>query len=304
MLQSPMRLLLFLVALLCTQAFARDYELVSFEASDYRDWTRQEMEGRLGDNTRHLGAYLCQNQEDLDPFWQPPQMSRDDSNLRVRAQDAKEYIYRQGVLTTLDGDPVHTSTDVFVNHALSSLDKLENLPTGAKLLRLLERAPQPVIIRLGNFSFNPTFPGGRFWSGIKNAQAIHFLRTLRMSDGGVVFNSVGIGGEVLWHPTKEILSIESDGKKRATDKTVSLAHELFHAWDSVRGLLDMRMVKGEHYSFESVVEYRGVWFENQIRQELGLLYRKYYSDPDLAGAPDLLDDNGEPVYIPHGCLSH
>ena len=183
-----MRLILILVALLCTQAFARDYELVSFEASDYRDWTRQEMEGRLGDNTRHLGAYLCQNQEDLDPFWQPPQMSRDDSNLRVRAQDAKEYIYRQGVLTTLDGDPVHTSTDVFVNHALSSLDKLENLPTGAKLLRLLERAPQPVIIRLGNFSFNPTFPGGRFWSGIKNAQAIHFLRTLRMSDGGVVFN--------------------------------------------------------------------------------------------------------------------
>ena len=106
----------------------------------------------------------------------------------------------------------------------------------------------------------------------------------------------------MWHPTKEILSIESDGKKRATDKTVSLAHELFHAWDSVRGLLDMRMVKGEHYSFESVVEYRGVWFENQIRQELGFLYRKYYSDPHVENSPDLLDDSGEPVYIPHVCL--
>jgi len=206
------------------------------------------------------------------------------------------------VLTTLDGSFVRFSSDVFINHALSALDKLESLPTGAQLLRLLEHAPQPIIIRLGNFSFNPTFPGGRFWSGIKNAQAINFLRTLRMSDGGVVFNNVGMGGEVLWHPTKEILSIESDGKKRPTDKTVSLAHELYHAWDSVRGLLDMRFVKGEEYSFETVVEYRGVWFENQIRKELGLLYRKYYSDPDTADRPDLLDDQGEPVYIPHACL--
>ena len=293
---------LWILLLLSFHATASDYELVGFEASDYRDWTRPEMEARLGSEALHLKSYLCQNQEDLDPFWQPPHQSSSDTNLRLRAQDGVEYIYKQGLLTTLSLEPVRESRDAFVTHALSSLDVLESLPSGEKLLRLLERAPRPIVIRLGNFSFNPTFPGGRFWSGIKNAQAINFLRTLRMSDGGVVFNSVGMGGEVLWHPTKEILSVESDGAKRPTDKTVSLAHELFHAWDSARGLLDMRFVKGADYSFETVVEYRGVWFENQIRSEMGLLYRKYYSEPDTAGAEDMLDEVGAPIYIPHACL--
>ncbi len=262
------------------------------------------MEDRLGPEATHLTSYLCQNQEERDPFWQPPHMQVDDSNFRVRAQDGSEYTYRQGVLTADNGRELRQSSDLFINHAVKTLETLEKLPSSFQLLRLLERSPQRVTLRLGNFSFNPTVPGGRTWSGIKNSQAINFLRTLRMSDGGVVFDKVGSGGEVLWHPTKEILSIESDGKMRPTDPAVSLAHELYHAWDSVRGLLDMRMVKGDSYSFESVVEFRGVWFENQIRSELGLLYRKYYSDPYQPDGADLLDESGEPIYIPHACLTH
>lgn len=283
-------------------AHAADYELVGFEASDYRDWTRDEMHERLGAQKEHLPAYLCSEGSQAEAFWQPPHMSLANQQLRLRAQNGDEFIYQQGRVTTLDGSELRQSQDVFLNYLLPTLEKLEKLPSGAELLRLLERAPAPVVIRLGNMAFNPTVPGGRFWSGIKNAQAIHFLTTRRMSDGGVVFNQVGSGGEVLWHPTKEILSIESDDVKRPTDRVVSLAHELFHAWDSVRGLLDMRMVKGEKYSFETVVEYRGVWFENQIRRELGLLYRRYYSDPDAFNKADLLDDQGQPIYIPHACL--
>lgn len=302
MISSPMRFTLILLFIFSTQVLARDYELIGFEASDYIDWTRAEMESRLGAEAGHLSSYQCLNREDEDAFWEPPHLSLEDNNLRVRAQDGVEYTYQKGVLTGLDGRVLRQSRDLFINHAIKNLAVLETLPSAQRLLRLLEKSPQRVVIRLGNFSFNPTVPGGRTWSGIKNSQAINFLRTLRMSDGGVVFNKVGSGGEVLWHPTKEILSIESDGKKRPTDPAVSLAHELYHAWDSVRGLLDMRFVKGDEYSFETVVEYRGVWFENQIRTEMGLLYRKYYSDPDSFNNADLLDDQGEPIYIPHGCL--
>lgn len=296
-----MKTLLSLFFFFSFSAYSLDYEFVTLEASDYRTWTEKELIDKLNDHAQFLNAYQCTNTDTHDPFWESPHMTTG-NQLYLRSLNGEEFVYQKGRLFSENGNTVNLVEDTFIKLALEALSDLEKTSSGSILLRLLEKAPMKLVIRQGRFAFNPMTPNGKFWSGIKNAQAIHFLNTKRMSDGSI-FNSLGSGGEILWHPTLEIKSIESDGIKRAVPPAISLAHELFHAWDSVRGLLDMRLVKGESYPFESVLEFRGVWFENQIRRELGYLYRSHYSEPNSSDDPDLLDDLGEPIYIPSYCLN-
>jgi hypothetical protein len=171
------------------------------------------------------------------------------------------------------------------------------------MLRLLETSHFPLTIALGNNAFNPAVENGRFWSGIRMAQAVAFLDTKRMSPGGAAFSDIGVGGDILWHPRLQAPAVESDGVERNTDPTIALAHEMYHAFDSIRGLLDMRSIDGELYEFETRLEYRAVWFENQIRGEMQQRYRRHYSKP-LPGrhGKSMLDASELPVYIPAPCL--
>jgi hypothetical protein len=75
---------------------------------------------------------------------------------------------------------------------------------------------------------------------------------------------------------------------------------MYHAFDSIRGLLDMRFVSGENYEYQLASEYRAVYFENLMREELGIKFRKYYgSHSEWA---DVLDENDRPILIPSPCL--
>src|SRR5690606_28630330 len=138
------------------------------------------------------------------------------------------------------------------------------------------------------------------------AQAITFLNTLRMANVSEThpFNDIGVGGEIKWHPKLKVDTIEAGGVRSRLDVDVALAHQMYHAFDSIRGVLDMGFVKGDKYEFQSVLEYRAVWFENQVRKELGIRYRKHYSDPweGDKDPQDMLDDNGEPILMPSPCL--
>lgn len=74
--------------------------------------------------------------------------------------------------------------------------------------------------------------------------------------------------------------------------TISLAHELGHAWDGIKGILypnynnekDNLRHKGILYG-----EWRAVYHENMIRKELGIPLRQYYF-------LDIIDGS----YKPHG----
>jgi hypothetical protein len=95
--------------------------------------------------------------------------------------------------------------------------------------------------------------------------------------------------------------VESDGKKRIAPVHTILAHEMFHAFDGIRGLFDRRKVDGPTYEYTEVLEYRGAYFENKIRAELGRKYRKYYGGSDQASG-SLLDSDGNPFLFPAPCL--
>ena len=80
----------------------------------------------------------------------------------------------------------------------------------------------------------------------------------------------------------------------------ALAHEMYHAFDSIRGILDMRFVKGEEYEFTLMSEYRAVYFENIVRKAPGIAYRTHYGQ-DQTG-PGVLDEFNEPRTMPSPCL--
>lgn len=289
--------------LFSTLALAQDYKIIRFEASDYRSFTFQEMSGLLGDNQQLLPLLKCNGRDETDPFHPPHRINSLRNSLRIKVPKVETYYtYQLGRVFDESGAEV-SPKDPFVRKVLKALARFENIAPAARLLRMLEESYFSLTIVRGNNSFNPQIEGGKFWSGIKMAQAIAFLTTLRMSSGGHPFSDIGVGGQILWNPDLIIDSIEEDGVRRSLDPDVALAHEMYHAFDSIRGMLDMGMVQGEEYEFEPVVEYRGVYFENLIRKALGIRYRKHYSDPhNPENAPDLLDANGEPIFIKSPCL--
>lgn len=291
-------------AIIATSVFAQDYKIARFEASDYRSWTMDELISKIGENASLLPLVKCNGRDELDPFQKAHRMNPLRNSLKIKAAKSDERLtYQMGHYFNENGEEVTVFSDPFFQYVSSALARFEKLNATSKLLRELEESHFPLTIALGTNSFNPQIEGGKFWSGMKMAQAISFFTTLRMSDGGYPFYDIGSGGQILWSPKLDIETIESDGVKRKLDKDVALAHEMYHAFDSIRGALDMGMVQGDSYEFESVVEYRAVYFENLVRGELGIKYRKHYSDPyQPVNPPDMLDESNEPIYIPAPCL--
>lgn len=291
-------------AIIATSAFAQDYKIARFEASDYRSFTIEELTAKIGDNASLLPLIKCNGRDELDPFHKAHRINPLRNSLKIKASKSDVRLtYQLGHYFNEQGEEVMEFSDPFFQLVSKALGRFEKLESTSKLLRELEESHFPLTIALGNNSFNPQIEGGKFWSGMKMAQAISYFTTLRMSDGGYPFYDIGSGGQILWNPKLDIETIESDGVKRKLDKDVALAHEMYHAFDSIRGALDMGMVQGDSYEFESVVEYRAVFFENLVRGELGIKYRKHYSDPYRpVNPPDMLDESGSPIYIPAPCL--
>ena len=97
--------------------------------------------------------------------------------------------------------------------------------------------------------------------------------------------------------------MESDWIQRKVDPRIILGHEMLHAYDGMRGLLDRRFVKSDHHEFQPVTEYRAVRMENILRIALGHKRRKFYSytvgDTDQK---DMLDTNDETIVLPTPCI--
>ena len=157
-----------------------------------------------------------------------------------------------------------------------ALEKVVLMPEGAKLLRQLERSHFPLNIGRGNNSFNPRDNVGISYCGIYQASALAILNSVRMTNENVPFQSLGTGGTINWNPKTEGLLPH-----------IAMAHEMYHAFDSIRGLLDMRFVRGAKYEFTQVSEYRAVYFENLTRKASGVDYRAQYGE-DQTG-PGVLD---------------
>ena len=304
-----MKIVVTLLLLCSTLVLAGDYKIVRFEASDYRTFTLSELLSLIGENHWVLPHHSCNGRDENDPFTGPVRKNIFKNSLKINVPKSDQfYFYQERRLFTPKGVEVSNPADPFVERVFKALRRLESSKSIKTLFRYLEASYFPLEISLSTYnSFNPRPPGARSRFGIQMAQAIAFLNYKRMS-AAIPFNDVGVGGQIYWNPMGDFKIVEEDGVLRNVDPDVALGHELYHAFDSIRGVLDMGMVKGAEYPFESVLEYRAVYFENVVRQELGHKKRKFYSIPTLSPGedysmyPDMLDEDGEPISIPAPCL--
>jgi hypothetical protein len=308
-----------LLTLVSTNSYADfSYQLIAFENSSYRDFSLLELKYSLKQDAQLLTHYQCDQQSLKDVFYKPPRNNPLKNSLRVRLLNStKTLIYQKGKFFDEQGKRHKLDLkkdDFFISHAAHNLKKIEKTKNGATLLRLLEESYYPITITLGGNSFSSHIPEKKF-GGIYMSQAIMIISRLRKADDSLPFRAIGNGGDVNWHPTLAVFSLEQDGVKRVTPAEITLSHELFHAYDSIRGLLDFRFIrssqsKGDEVILEdenpllsstNVSEYRAVYFENLIRKELKYKYRKAYSQSEIEEVP-MLNEKNQPVLIPAPCL--
>lgn len=288
-----------------------DYEMVSFENENYRDFSFDELKNLLGNDSTLLPLSVCNQEKELNLFEKPLKLNENKDSLKIkiiRNDTIEIYTYKEGVFLNEKNKIKKIKNLDFINEVADALYELESIPSGKQLLRLLEQSPYGITIQKGTNRFTPYDPQLKDKPNfsISLASTLMTLKTLR-KDKDLPFFQFGTGGFVNWNPELKDAFIESDLEVRVPgSKSISLAHEMYHAFDSIRGLLDRRSVNGKGYEFLEAAEYRAVFFENKVRKELGFKYRKFYGTPeqvsDKTSDPSCLDLNGNPIWIPSVCL--
>ncbi len=255
----------FLLVLISLGANAQDYTLYQAENDHYRDYTREQLMERIGTNASVLSYYYCNGRDELDLYWPAIRQNELGNSLKVQLRDSTEkLIYQEGVYSKLDGTPATDLSNPFVAEVVEAMKKIEAIPEGKLILRQLERSHFPLTIIHGMNGFNPKEEGGRSYHGIYKAQVLSIFNHGRMTSEVIPFDNVGSGGNIGWNP-----------KTRDIPPYVALAHEMYHAFDSIRGLLDMRFVQGPNYESAFISEYRAVHFENLARRAVGFKLRTH-----------------------------
>ncbi len=281
------------------------YELApAVENADFRDWTRAELKARIQEDVRFLPNYRCDGDQEFALFSLNARPNPQRDSLRFRNHpDAPVTIYREGRWYDLAGNEVSSAgSSSFARLTSAALDQIENLPSGRILLRELEASPYPLVIENGQNRFTPSLEGMNRNSGMQRAQMIQTFVTLRAPDYAAnPLTGIGTGGSVLFDPGIKSSSVEGDGKIRKDIPWIALAHEMYHAYDSVRGLVDRRIVWGPEIQTNFVTEIRALFYENTIRREAGLQYKRNDGSQEPDG-PGFLDRQGNPIWIPAPCI--
>ena len=271
------------------QIRASDFTYISFFESN-KPQNIDDLLSQQGKDLRFLDRYSCSIMRDELFALDLPENLNEDS-LKVSDKEGNIFTYKHDL----------NSRDVFVAKAIRAIQKMRKNREGRVLIKKLMRSPYTLTIKSGGNRFDPRGDLSRPMMEINEAGALITFITKRLQVDRLPFKKWGTGGIVFWDSNKEYEAMESDGKVRGTPTFIALAHELYHAYDSIRGLLDRRMIKGEGYEFQPVIEYRAVFFENMIRKHHGRLYRKYYSAPNKSVIGSMLDPQGRPRWIDTDC---
>lgn len=292
---------LILLTQLVTLSNAMAYELISFVNSRLR--TQQEILDEVKMQKEDLIQYSCENKARYDLFTENKIQNMAKDSLKIITQNGKTQTFIEGKLFDENNVEITKVKDKFTRIVLKTLSRLETVPETRRLIEELQFSPYPFHIKLGRNSYMANNPGERTYLHGNEAGFISFLDELRPMIDRMPFSQVGYGGIVFWNPGIKAEFIEDDYRKRFVDRDIALAHEMYHAYDGMRGLLDRRFVKSETHEFQPVAEYRAVRMENITRKALGQHYRRYYSDPANDHDPkDMLDDNDEPIIMPTPCI--
>ena len=279
-----------------------DYELINFNNS--RVYSEQELLSSVGKTKEDLIRFKCDNEERFSLFTinQNPNLKFD--SLRVKGSNGEVLIYKDQKF--YKGNDLYTvkSSEKFLASFREAITKVESTTAGEILVKSLQSYKDIFLIKKGWSHFEPNTESERSMWHINEA-GFGFIMDEKMPMFGdkVPLKKIGSSGMVFWDPNLKAKFIESDYVKRSIKPELVLAHEMFHAYDSSRGFLDRRFVKSSELEFTEVTEYRAVYLENMIREELGLKYRRYYGDVDDFSKPDLLNADGSPILMPSPCIN-
>lgn len=281
------------------------YSLKLLENSHFRDWTFRELEEKILLHPELIQKNIC-NGSEFELFPIALKVNFNKNSLKIQsASSADIYTYIDGFLYQADGSQIKESSikDSYVKDIIGLMKVIRSLPEGKILLDQLQSSLYPItIIKDDNPRFEAIGSNAKANYGMDEASALQHFVTLRRTSQNVPLAQFGSGGKIHFNPQKKLTSIESDEQERELPPYITLAHEMYHAYDAVRGLLDVRFVIHEKMEMTQVSEYRATYFESTIRKRLGLKLRKYYSKSGHK-TQSLLDDSGAPYQIPAPCLN-
>lgn len=292
-----MKVIVSLLVLVSANAFALEYERILF-SNGTETRSPQELLDEVGMQMSDVINYDC-NADRSTLFTMDININLAKDSLRIQDNNKNVVIYQDQKLYDLNGKPTRARGS-WIKRVYKALKKLDRISTTSRLIEKLEYGFQPVYIKHGRNQFDPSYDGDRYYTYGNNASFIMNFDIQKPFVEGLLFNRIGSGGRLSWNPNMKSKFVESDGVKRTVDPIVALAHEMYHAYDSLRGLLDRRFVKGEKLEFNGVHEYRAVYLENMVRKAIGSKYRKVYGQNDSEN--DLLDDQGTPIWITDPCI--
>lgn len=295
-------LLIILLSLNSSITYASsDYELVNFANNRIRG--EEEILSETGKTRDELISYSCTNNERLKLFSTRVLENSAGSSLKIQDSNDRLYTYKNQVLIDKRGNVVNRLRGRFLKTALKTLNRIESVAEGAQLIQELQHSPFEFVIIRGGNRYDPSDIDQRSYTHGNEAGFISMLDELQPIVERFPFKKIGHGGRIYWEPNTNASFIESDYKERKVDSDIILAHEMYHAYDGMRGLLDRRFVKGEEFEFQPMAEYRAVRMENIMRKGLGFKYRRFYSTPsDLSSMKDMLDKYEEPLKMPTPCI--
>jgi hypothetical protein len=281
-----------LLGLLSFNLYAHDlkYELKSFGHKNPR--TEAGIIKETGLNPSDFSQFSCQNEADYRIFSEyllPENLAMDSIKIQLKDGSVEN-------IKTLNASEVQriekrikrNRSVKFEDHVNYAIHLLMKTKLGAKIITELKKAPEPIFIKQGGNRFLPTKVGERPGFHLNNATSIVNLALKAPMVEKIDFSQLGAGGILTWNP-----------KTKGFKSFLVLAHEMYHAYDSSRGIMDRRFLISEEIEMNEVTEIRAVYFVNQIRKELGLPYRTRYTSSE---GPDLIDDNGNPIFIPAPCI--
>ena len=201
-------------------------------------------------------------------------------------------LYNNGLYNS-DGSKYDGNQKGFLKKVTNALKYIYSTEEGKSMINELQNSTNSFTIVRGNSKFNA--------SNLKKAYANQIQTDTNASLQLEQFNKLGIdlgggsGGIISWNSNGAILPTLLGGKiNAATD----LAHEMFHALDANRGLLDDRDENGIKRS-----EWQAVYRENILRGQLSLPLRTHYKTvKDITGdfvggdGPNMLDANNKPIF--------
>jgi len=199
-------------------------------------------------------------------------------------KDGSEY---KGAGTKLNKDGSVKRYKGFLGDAVGALSDLSKSKAGKEEVSALESSSNTFTIK--DAQLNPVKAGANQFIASDRAAA---YAGEAEDQGDSPFGTPwgGSGGTIYFNPSDATAGTVSEVGGTGFHPETNLGHELFHAWDADRGLLNDAIVNGLNTS-----EWRATYYENQIRDQLGLPLRNEYNLK--TGTVNILDANGKPIPV-------